>query len=514
MRSTKLYHLIKTLSSSDREKVKLFIASLTGKNKEFLLRLFILTENDLNENKPPSVLENQKHRFIQNLKHTSFEKLKYQLTEEIKHYISYQALRTDRAQRERYLLNWAKKHNKEKLFYSFYKNIQKTTSRSSDAFIFDLEQKFIAEKEMNFFLSKDGKRKGNTNLDTLHLALDEEFIFRKIYYSCLSFNQRRIIKDKSNAHFENDLLESALAYVYAQPVKDRHPLVNIYYHIYQVLSRSKLKDFEALLHLIEIHKESYDAEEVRDWNLYVLNHCINKINTQQQSYLETALKLYQLFLAESPLRTLANKQGRLHPHHYKNIVKVGSQLHKFDWVFTFIQEYAELLPQDHATSHKAYNLGILYFFQADFKTAAQYFSQVVQDSEEVFWRLDGYTYFYRSCFECLLGKNQIESSGVDISGTHELPNELIVDWYDQLENLDRFRMYITRLKYIPEERKEKYAAFLRFMTRLFNAYNQIDTELKYDRLSKLKQDILQYKGELVGEDWLIEKAKQLLSDLK
>ncbi|MEO0639014.1 MAG: hypothetical protein AAFY70_04785, partial [Bacteroidota bacterium] len=104
--------------------------------------------------------------------------------------------------------------------------------------------------------------------------------------------------------------------------------------------------------------------------------------------------------------------------------------------------------------------------------------------------------------------------GVDISGTHELPNELIVDWYDQLENLDRFRMYITRLKYIPEERKEKYAAFLRFMTRLFNAYNQIDTELKYDRLSKLKQDILQYKGELVGEDWLIEKAKQLLSDLK
>lgn len=498
MRSS-IQHLIKTLSPADREKIKQRIKGSQKKNKSFLLHLFEIIEEYL---KPSRKKLSLNEKLKQSLKNIQIEKLKHQLKEDIEDFISEKAIGNDKLQSKSYILQWANRSDNKKLFDNAYNKIKTATSIDSDEFIAILEHRFVAEKEKNAFLSKGGIRKGNTNLGSLHVALEEEFVFRKIYYSCLSLNQSKIITDADNNHFKNDLLESALDYAENQSME---PITKIYYYIYQTLNRPQSKYFKGLLLLIKEHQNSYSPEEVRKWNIYALNHSIRKINSENQYYLEEALRLYQLFLEESPLRTLANEQGKLHPLHYKNIVMAGCRLGKLKWTVEFIQKYEVLLPPAQTLSSKDYFLALLLFFQGKYREASEHFMEAIPKLEDVFWQLDAHTFFYMACFECLT-KGAFYAS--EAQGSKDS-----VDWHNELESLSKLRMRLTRLEHIPEKRKEKYAAFRGFMQSLYTAFSQVKKNTKVKKLEKLKRDISQSKVDIAGKDWLLRKVNRLLEDL-
>lgn len=157
----------------------------------------------------------------------------------------------------------------------------------------------------------------------------------------------------------------------APPSNVQRPQSNVSpVHLYENLLRA-LRDpsdeaafFEAK-RLLEAEWQLFRGNERRDLYLLALNFCIRKINGGQRQFMREAFDLYRSGLANQALF----EYGQVSRFTYKNAVTAGLNLHEFDWVRQFIEDYRQHLHPRERHSAYCYNLAVWHFWRLDYDQA-------------------------------------------------------------------------------------------------------------------------------------------------
>lgn len=221
--------------------------------------------------------------------------------------------------------------------------------------------------EQQFF--RQNTRQPTPFLQEANSALDDFFQLQKLQYTCEMLNRQRLIDQA----FDPTLVEPVISHLSEQDLSHK-PLHQLYLYLYQML-QAPARHQETFFHYVGLFRDwsaRLSPETARPLLYYAINYCIGRIRDGERSFASHLLQLYQQGIDEKIL--IEEKQ--LSPWTYKNMVKLGLNLKRYDWVEDFVKAYSDYLPADQQKDALHYNLAELYFFRAEYEAALDQLRQV------------------------------------------------------------------------------------------------------------------------------------------
>ncbi len=196
-------------------------------------------------------------------------------------------------------------------------------------------------------------------LSDLH---DLSFIAEKLKNACGLLSRQRVLRTE----LDMGMLPMVLDYVRARPRLLEHPAVAVYFYGYLALSEPKEDaHFFALKGQLMQAADSFPLQELRDVYLLAINFCIHRINLREELYLREVFELYKTGLGSGVF--LDN--GQISRFTYTNIALAGLRLKEFSWVYEFLHQYRETLPEQQRQGAFAFNLARFYCERGDYDQA-------------------------------------------------------------------------------------------------------------------------------------------------
>jgi hypothetical protein len=230
--------------------------------------------------------------------------------------------------------------------------------------------------------------------------------------------------------------------------------------------------YRHLIHLLDIHKNDFNQNELVDMYVFAQNYCTNKINSGHSQYLSEIFLLYKKMINLNAIY----ENGYVRPNVFKNIITVGLRLEEYEWTEKFINEYKDKLEPSHIESATNYNLAWLYFAKKDYKKALKQLNSV--EFIDIFYILGA---------KCLLLKIFYELNDYDA-------------FYSLTES---FYVYLKRNMLISEYQKSTHINFIKHIKQLMKV--RIDREKS--SIEKCREQILESK--VLDMNWFLKKIDEL-----
>ncbi|MEZ4985781.1 MAG: hypothetical protein R2795_12235 [Saprospiraceae bacterium] len=308
-------------------------------------------------------------------------------------------------------------------------------------------------------------RTANPILAILDKQYDQYYRIVKTRLHCNLLNQSRTL----------NLPTPALSWP-SNPLEERdtNPQQSVYdlYRSLQALLQTAdaslplLGDFRKALRLIQ---SQIPKDDLISLYYMAINYCLIAINKGHREFAGQLLELYEEGLLTGHL--LVN--GELSPWMYKNIVKLGLGLQRFDWTEQFILQYTDHLPHHQRQDAFCFNMADLRYHQHHHDEALQFL-------------------------------NQVEFS--DASYKHGAKIMLLKIYYELGETeafaslVASYRLMLLREKALPEDIRAAYQQFVRLILKLFKIrpHDQL-------ALEKLRTEIERTKR-LNDRSWLMSRV--------
>lgn len=215
----------------------------------------------------------------------------------------------------------------------------------------------LSNLSVNYAMQKQLRQQDET-LQLTTDYLDYFYLLKKLQYSCSMLVQQRI----SGMEYKMNLLEEIDQYLSTEKIKE--PIILIYHLILKMLlEEEKEVHFLALKKLIPLYVDQLSHEDNRDIYKYAINYCAQKLKRGQIQFAEDALELY----LDGINQNILLDNGFLSPWTYKNVVKLGLGLKKFEWVEQFLHDYNEKLKKPFRQNALHFNLADLHYFKGEFQ---------------------------------------------------------------------------------------------------------------------------------------------------
>lgn len=319
----------------------------------------------------------------------------------------------------------------------------------------------IAEQHFN----TQNSRRFDAYLQEASDALDSFYLARKLAYLCAMLDRQKIIPEPYQFHLlpelESHLLETDYVAV---------PAVNLYKQLLQLLQlKEPLHNFQRFKALLATHAANFPAQETKDLYYFAINFCIHQIRLGEQSYAEELVDLYEKGLSGGYLLD----DGRLSPWTFKNMVKLGLGLGRFDWVEQFLADYSSRLPETHRADAYHFNMADLHYHKRQFGPAMDHLFQVAYS--DIHYSIGSKTMLLKIYYE----KKETEA------------------FYALFAS---FKAFLKRNKLVSKEVKEPYFNFAQLLFKL----------QKYGRemAGQLETEIAETPM-LADRSWLLQQAKAL-----
>ena len=378
MKKSKLFDICLALESKEWSLFfKKYLYALTG-NGEDLYRLSKFLRKTTSKSPVPEKVSDQdawkaifrNKRFSQK----EFNYLKSQLTKLLEEFvgaIEYE----DSLVAELKILEGLAKRRLEKNYHYRLKRIEQRLQKE------DLPQDIksyyaysLAKIKANFFNAQNN-RASNPHLEEQYFALQQFFDLRQLQINCTALNENRVLAKKLS-----HTLDKRIASIPPTPEHTQH--LEIYTTLAQLLQAEETDSelFKSYLKLLKDRSEHVQSKELLDLYYYSINYCLYAINRGQREYADTLLELYQQGL-DSGSFLLA---GELSPWIYKNIVKLGLALRRYEWTENFITAYIDELPTDFRDDAYHFNLSDLYYHKKDYSKALELLNKV--EFSDIFYK--------------------------------------------------------------------------------------------------------------------------------
>ncbi len=349
----------------------------------------------------------------------------------------------------------------DKLYPFAYERVKARLSdqplRNSDFYY----QQFLLSDIAERHFSAQNLRRYDHQLQEVSDNLDIWFIAQKLYYLCAMLDREKILATPYQQTFLEALHDHLEKYDYQHV-----PPVAIYTHLLMALSgKDDSAHFQSFKTLVYNSDQHFSKSEVKDLFYFAINFCINKFRQGGKEYAEDLMELYDRGLQKGVLL----EDGLISPWTYKNMVKLGLGLRRFEWVERFITEYSFKLPADQREDAFHFNLADQFYHKKDYRSALSHLNQV--EFTDIHYSLGAKTMLIKIYYETM------ETEAF-------------------LSLLSSFNIYLRRNKLISKETKSAYLNFTTILQQIHGAGKEKQKALA-EKIKKAPQ--------LTDRNWLLEQ---------
>ena len=245
-------------------------------------------------------------------------------------------------------------------------SVTKESNTSGDSYLHQYQLSDIAKRH---FLAQK-KRKYSTNLEETINNLDKFYFYNKLKSSC----EMLVWKNILSANFQFSFTNEVVAHLENTPaILD--PTTAIYLQIYYLFTKKDAEeDFVKLRVLLKQHTTIISDLEKNNIYTFAINYCSRQMK-QNNKGIHFATQCLDLYL-EGVEQKFLYTNGHLSPWTFKNIIKLGLNLKKFNWTEQFIQEYYKQLEENFQEDALHYNLADLFYRKENYQEAQFHLMQV------------------------------------------------------------------------------------------------------------------------------------------
>lgn len=229
-------------------------------------------------------------------------------------------------------------------------------------------QRYLVSDQAEKQFSSKKIRQHDPNLQEAADNLDIFYFTKKLKFLCAMLDRQKHLSKAYQLH----LVDEIKAAIHKSTFHEV-PSIAIYLTLLETLTEVpsdphffKLKD------LIFRYGDQFKKNDMQDLYYFSINYCIQKIRIGDKSFATELMGLYQEGIEQEYL--LDN--GQISPWTFKNMVKLGLGLNRFDWVETFVTDYNIRLPEESRADAYHFNLADLHYHRKDFEKAMHHLNQV------------------------------------------------------------------------------------------------------------------------------------------
>jgi len=330
-------------------------------------------------------------------------------------------------------------------------------------------------QQKDFFQLSKKPHEFSQYLQDQMIALDDFYLIAKLKLACEMQNRAQVVKQP----YEITWIEELAPII--QNAELNSKCIYIYHLCFKMLKNREENDFDLLAEQLKIAAKFFPENELKVLYNYLLNYCIQAINSGQSKFYQKTFSIFKTLLENELIFT----NGYLSEWSFKNIITTGIRLKEFDWTKAFIDSYKETLPQKDRSNAVAYNLASLYFAE-DKHTEALSALIGVEFTDP--------TYF--------IGAKIIQ----------------LKSYYELLESepffslIESFNKYISRKKKLTPHRIKANANFLRLAKRLYKlkSTRKLTTEKNWSTKIRSFRARFHELKPIANIDWIENKYEELL----
>lgn len=253
-----------------------------------------------------------------------------------------------------------------------------------------LQQYQLSDLAKRHFLAQK-KRKFDPNLQTSVDHLDQFYFLNKLKASCEMLEWQNIVA----GNFQFNFTAETITYLEKNKA-DLPPLIRTYLSVYNLHTKKNGEEiFLELRRQLKAYQPNISKIDKNYLYLFAINYCGSQIkqNNQIQYYANQCLELY----LEGVKHKFLYVNGFLSPWTFKNIVKLGLNLKKYDWAAEFIQTYYTQLEKGFQEDALHFNMADLNYRKKAYPQAQQHLMQV--QYSDIFYNLGAKTMLIKIYFE-------------------------------------------------------------------------------------------------------------------
>ena len=257
-----------------------------------------------------------------------------------------------------------------KQFNSFRRHWKKDVKQLDQESIRDAvyyEQRYKIEATMMDYLHQNGRLAEEDNLLEINYNLDLSYLLQKLDIQLTALSLKWISGKKDYSISSLNTIEVLMEFsAYAD-----HPLVQLYQTNIELYQTQDSEVYTRLLTLLDQHHLVVPNRLLQNFYANAINFCTYQMKSGYLNFINKIFELYQI-MHEKDLIKEDNfvPIGRL-----KNIVSIACKVEEFEWAKQLLDEYRRFVRSVVRESVYQFNLGVIAFYQKDYETAYEQFSQ-------------------------------------------------------------------------------------------------------------------------------------------
>lgn len=210
------------------------------------------------------------------------------------------------------------------------------------------QNKYQIEELLDTYIKyyKD-KRVGDTNIQVLNDTIDRDFILKKLCCTVVMLNRSKITKVEYNFGLMQLLLDALKDSALFDDL-----LIKLFYYAYEILAGKQKEHAFWQLNEELLQSNHLISKDVVKILFGVLQNNLKLLKSVKTQLHQQLFNLYDMMITQAYIQD----NGKIPVSFYKNVVSIGLELGKFEYVDKFLEEYKnKLIQSELAGDVYAYN---------------------------------------------------------------------------------------------------------------------------------------------------------------
>lgn len=328
----------------------------------------------------------------------------------------------------------------------------------------------IELSRMNYF-HQSGMLLKEDNFDMLVYNLDMYYLLNKLKLQVTMQSLMNVSAQK----FYNFKPMEAIHSLLELPQYADNPLIILFITSIELLKHNNEQTYRELLNLLETYQAVIPKELLVGFYVVACNFCAFKIRTGDIQYKKETFELYKVM----DTKNLLIENNFIEVVKLKNIITCSCHVGEFEWAIKIINKYYPFVKKDQQKEVYHFNLGLIEFYQSNFKEAISHFIRV--EKVNLAYDVDCKMLLLKSHFQM---DTQYDERTVQI-----------------FRSTERF---IQGNKSMPFSHKRSYKNFIQTVINLYRIRHKVgkkSLQVVHENLKKM--DFINDKK------WLLEKIKEI-----
>lgn len=288
------------------------------------------------------------------------------LTRLAEHFLSIEALHENATYRSDLLYQKLLDKRQFKLFNRHLNKDKKQLEATSQKGINYYAQGQKMESNILDYLHRSGRLHKEDNLQELVYQMDIHYFLDKLsrYITLLA------LEGVTQKTYDTSTME-ATSHLLDLPQYARHPLIQVYRTTINLMQQQSETTYRHLLDLLDNYAALIPEKDLNGFYIVATNFCVRQIKKGLFSY-EDMFDLYKVMDEKNLLI-----EGDFIPvNKLKNTITAACRIHNFEWAEKAIEKYHDFTRKSVRESVYHFNLGVIFFYKNDYKSALHHFVRV------------------------------------------------------------------------------------------------------------------------------------------